>query len=286
MLHTLKSFVRRVKSITGGPSEKKVVINGHQVRLPIVSGLCCKPSETWMTDLLKNLLSRQTGLFLDIGVNLGQTLIKVKSSDPDREYVGFEPNPACVFYLKELIARNQFPGCTIVPVGLFSEDAVLSLECINDSMTDPAASLIHDFRPGRKIYHSILVPVYRYQTLAGLLKGAKVGIVKIDVEGAELEVIKSLEPLLRLRQSVVVLEVLPVYTGEKQNLARKQRQEELERIIRDSQYLLFRVSKQDGKYVGLDAIEEIGVHSDLSRCDYVAIPNHLLDAYRGMMVQK
>jgi len=50
-----------------------------------------------MIDLLKKILLLKDGVFIDIGMNLGQTLIKLKCVDPNIRYFGFEPNPGCVY---------------------------------------------------------------------------------------------------------------------------------------------------------------------------------------------
>lgn len=60
-----------------------------------------------MLKILTSLFKLRSGTFLDIGVNLGLTLIKVKSVNADRNYIGFKPNPACVFYIEELKRINK-----------------------------------------------------------------------------------------------------------------------------------------------------------------------------------
>ena len=53
--------------------------------------------------MLENLLKKKNGAYLDIGVNIGQTLMKLKSVNPKIEYIGFEPNATCVHYVNKLI---------------------------------------------------------------------------------------------------------------------------------------------------------------------------------------
>jgi hypothetical protein len=110
---------------------KKVSINGVRVRIPSINGISCDATEPWMIDLLAKVLQKRSGAFLDVGVNVGQTLVKIKALDPDREYIGFEPNPACVFYVQNLINANSFPNCTLIPVGLFTKDCILSLDFLD-----------------------------------------------------------------------------------------------------------------------------------------------------------
>lgn len=261
---------------------KTIKIKGQKIKIPVILELSCNLTETWMIGVLEKLLTERKGAFLDIGVNLGQTLVKVKGIELGRKYIGFEPNSACVFYVKQLIKDNKFEDCTILPVGLFTEDNVLSLECINNTEVDSSASLIKDFRPDRVIYYKILVPVFRFQSIAKLLNIDEVGIVKIDVEGAELEVVQSLYQVFRDDRPFVLLEILPIYSSE--NLTRRERQEELERIFNELSYVFFRVEKTvDGTFMSLKRIEKIEVHSDLSRCDYVVVPHELVANIQNMM---
>lgn len=270
---TFKDLIEKTGLLDRVVFSKIIKIENTSIRIPVILGLSCELTETWMISLLSNLLKKKEGAFLDIGVNLGQTLIKVKGIELNREYIGFEPNPTCVFYVKELIKENKFENCTILPVGLFTEDNVLSLECINNTEVDSAASLIKNFRHSI-IQHRIPVPVFRFQTIANILNIDKISIVKIDVEGAELEVVKSLYSVFKDYRPIVILEVLPVYSNEKK--MRKKRQEELEQIFSELNYFFFRVEKSaSNAYIGLKKISEIGIHSDLEQCDYVVIPNEL-----------
>lgn len=270
---TFKNFIKKTGLRDRVVFSKTIKIQDRKIKIPVILGLSCKLTETWMISLLNNILKQKEGAFLDIGVNLGQTLIKVKGIELKREYIGFEPNPTCVFYTKELIKNNKFENCTILPVGLFTEDNVLSLECINNTEVDSAASLIKNLRHSI-IQHRIPVPVFRFQTIANILNIDKISIVKIDVEGAELEVVKSLYSVFNDYRPIVILEVLPVYSNEKK--MRKERQEELEQLFCELNYLFFRVDKSaNNTYIGLKKIKEIGIHSDLNQCDYVVIPNEL-----------
>lgn len=225
-----------------------------------------------MTDLLAKVLRKQPGVFMDVGVNLGQTLVKAKAIEPAREYLGFEPNPLCVSYVQNLIRENRFENTTLVPVGLFTENRVLGLDLFSESGTDSAASLISGFRPGEKIHSRVFVPVFAFDSLAELFGEKTVGVVKIDVEGAELEVIKSLMNVIKRDHPVFLMEVLPVYSEE--NIFRKTRQDELESLFKNEGYRIFRVRKNEsGRFSSVDPIEEIGIHSDIGMSDYVIVPS-------------
>lgn len=239
------------------------------VKIPTIAGISCDLTEDWMINLLKYLLKSNEGAFFDIGVNLGQTLIKVKSIDQDIKYFGFEPNSTCVFYVNELIKRNEFKECSIFPIGIFKENKVLMLESINDTDVDASASIVENFRENSTVYRKVIVPVFCFNSIIDMLTFNKVCIVKIDVEGSELDVIESLYELIETHRPIILLEILPVYT--EQNLRRKKRQEGIEKIFTDLCFVLFRIIKKENKFIGLRRINNIGIHSDINQCDYVVI---------------
>jgi len=251
---------------------RKVLLNGEEIIIPSIYGITCKVSEPWMTDFLGKIFPIQQGTFLDVGVNVGQTLVQVKAIERQREYIGFEPNPACGFYLRELIKKNQFKNCTFLLIGLYTKDCILSIDFYYDDETDSAASLIDNFRPDNKVYSRVFVPVFEFDSLTKFLDAKIVGIVKIDVEGAELEVLKSLLKLIQRNRPIILIEVLPVYSDE--NTSRKDRQKELEMLLDDIGYVILRIEKTIANtYSGLRRVEKIGIHSDLTQCDYVIVPN-------------
>jgi FkbM family methyltransferase len=71
-----------------------------------------------MVDLQKGLMTARKGTFVDVGMNLGQTLLAAKAIDPARHYIGFEPNPHCFAYCEQLTQLNQLPNVSLVPIGL------------------------------------------------------------------------------------------------------------------------------------------------------------------------
>jgi len=76
---------------------------GAGLRIPLVGGAGMQNilmTERWMTDLLRDLFQyRPDGIFIDVGVNVGQTLIKLRRLRPEQPYLGLEPNPSCLHYL-------------------------------------------------------------------------------------------------------------------------------------------------------------------------------------------
>lgn len=246
-------------------------VDGKHIRVPFRQGVALVGiEEPWMLELLRRFLARTKGAFVDVGVNVGQTLVQVKCVDPTRQYIGFEPNPVCVSYVQEFIRCNHFEDCTIIPAALHRTDGLLILDLYHDYLADGTASVVEGFRAQRPVARKICVPAYCYATVATSLPPFELGVVKIDVEGAELDVLLGLQEAIQRDRPVLLIEVLPVYSAE--NTSRLQRQQKLEEQLRAWNYLLFRVMKEKGSFAGFDPVEEIGIHDDLDRCDYVALP--------------
>lgn len=252
---------------------------GKRYKMPVLWGVGAHPgrlsSEPWMVELLKRLLRARNGMFVDVGANLGQTLAKVKCIDPAREYLGIEPNPACVAYTNRLIRVNGFSNATVFPVGLFNRDRIVRLDLLDE--TDPSGSVITNFR--ERVATKQYVPVFTLATLRASVPIGNVGIIKIDVEGAELEVAETLHDLIAASRPIVMLEVLPVYLHDHPSKTdRINRQNQLQKLFRDLRNTWFRVSKteHDG-FDGLQEIDAIDIHSDQRLCDYVVVPEESRD---------
>ncbi len=242
-------------------------VGGTPVQIPIVQGVGSgRESEPWMLNVLRRVLPLRRGKFLDVGVNLGQTLVKYKALVPEGEYVGFEPNPFCVAYTARLIKVNRFTSCLLLPVGISDHDDLLVLHSYSDEH-DSAASIVETFRAKEVVKHTQFVPVMSYATIEKKIPLQDVGVVKIDVEGAELEVLTSMRQLLRDQRPIVCCEVLPSYS--ESNRERVQRQGALAAILHESAYGILRVTSEGRRF---EPCTGFAIHSDLSACEYVFAP--------------
>jgi len=221
-------------------------------------------SELWMDNILKVLLSKNNGDFIDIGANLGQTLLKVKNVDTNINYYGFEPNPVCFSYLNELIDANNFKNVQILPLALSNKTHILKLNLYSDDV-DQAATIIENYRPNNKILKSFHVPVFNFAEIENYLQINEISVIKIDVEGAENEIIKSAASLLRSQRPFVICEILPVYS--KENIFRKERTEDIETFLIQENYIIFRFND-----LKLEKLATIGIHSDMNLTNYLFCP--------------
>lgn len=227
-------------------------------------------SEPWMIDVLKILLPLGNKSFVDVGINIGQTLLKLRSVSADIKYVGFEPNPHCVNYVYKLIDKNGFENTMVVPVGISDKTDIGVLNFISNSKADSSASMIAEFRKDIKPKRKAYIPLFQFEEVKESLNLGVVSILKIDVEGAEMEVINSFKNELAKNETILLLEVLPAYNA--QNTFRIERQNIIQNLLFDLNYSIFKVIKKKNLLVDIQEIKEIGIHSDLNLCDYIVVP--------------
>jgi len=153
-------------------------------------------------------------------------------------------------------------------------DGLQQLSFPNNYAASSSATLIEDFRLNTTIHHKTFVPVFRFDSISSEINIDDIALIKIDVEGAEIEVLEGLRSEIIRYRPLILFEVLPIY--ESKNTIRIERQDKLESLLRSLNYKKYRVLKtKDDMYSGLQEIETIGIHSDLTCCDYVAIPEEL-----------
>ena len=155
----LAKIFRKLKIIQNGYpgfinfSLKKKSYN-YTFKIPIIRNIGWNnifENEPWMSQLLGKLLSKKKGGFIDVGANIGQTLLKVKSIEPELMYYGFEVNQLCLFYLNELIKINKFKLAAILPIGLSNKTGITSLNFFSKYSDDATASIVEQIRPNEKI---------------------------------------------------------------------------------------------------------------------------------------
>lgn len=246
------------------------VINHARFNIPIINGTGyyhLLKHEDWFQKILQQLLSKTNGYFVDVGMNIGQTILKVKSINPQQNYIGFEPNPLCAYYCTKLIEANKFQNATVYPFGLFDRTDVLTLYMDKDYAS--GASVLQKLRKNMNRYRKqIKVPVFVGDDIFEK-EHVQIGLLKADVEGAELEVIKGLQKTIIKDMPMIILEILPVYDELAENgKYRKEREDELLRNLFSMGYVMYRINENDAT---LTALQEIKVHGDMSKTNYLFV---------------
>jgi len=187
-------------------------IKNKKVSIPVLNGigfgnLSLNYEYDWFYNLIENIELPANALFIDVGVNVGQTILTFRSLF-NNKYIGFEPNPSCVNYLNHLIKKNNFNNISIIPIGLSSKNELSAL--FLEGTCDSGATVIPDFRPGRynKEKDRIFIPVFAFDTLNLVDTTETISLIKIDVECAELEVLHGMKETIQRYKPIIVCEIL------------------------------------------------------------------------------
>ncbi len=233
-----------------------ITLNKTRFKIPVVNNLGAgniRLKEDWIFSLLKMLELKNDEQFIDVGVNFGQTLLAYRSCYPNNTYYGFEPNPPCLFYLRRLIEKNRFNNVNIIPVGL--SDSTGLVKFFSQTVYDSSATIIEDLRPD--FYTNTLatyIPVFKFDELV-VANNEKVAVVKIDVEGAELNVLKGMKNLLNKQKPIVICEILDYHTQSTAEIT-QQRATALVNMMKENGYSVYKI-KVAGNKVSFNKIDKI-----------------------------
>ena len=261
------------------------IYNNTLIKIPLLGGNKVGISnEAWMNDLLKEVHAiKKIKRFYDIGANMGQTLVKVKTIDNSIHYHAFEPNYLCTPYLQKLIRINNSKNTYIYPFGLFNKDSIHSLEGQNDF--DKCSSILPQYSDIKHFdaedYTSKITSFYSYETINNFIGNDKVDIIKIDTEGTELEVITSIKSLIQRDLPLIFIEILPSKKDNQDTILRNQ---ELDIYIRELNYIPYRINKKlKQRFCSLEKRISMGDYAHMDFIDHLLIPCNKVDIYKHLM---
>lgn len=168
--------------------------------------------EPFLAAIVRRLLEARPGAFIDVGVNVGQTLMKVLSVERERAYVGFEPQIGCCYFVDQFLRLNGLRNAMVLPIGLSDSNSILTL--YSSGQYDEMASIAGtDDVTGKRRPDATHVQTRIGDDVLRELGIGAISAIKIDVEGAELQVLTGLKETLRGKRPPVIFEVLPNFFG-------------------------------------------------------------------------
>ena len=245
---------------------------GLKIKIPLIYGMrnggYIVPAEFWMSDCLEAFIKTKKGCIVYIGVNVGLYLVKLKAITNDVNYYGIDSNPACVFYTQELIRLNQFANAKVFTTAL--SDSSHIVDFYSNTHDDRMGSLIKN--------HHQYNPAFSFSTLTttgdilvNMLKIDQISAIKIDVEGAELMVLKGMRDTLKQYRPYLYVEIL--YTANQDEVDTAMA---ICNLILTMDYAILGVNLQTLKTEVIKDISKVGVEYD---CNYVFLPNENLDSF-------
>lgn len=216
--------------------------------------------------------------FVDIGVNVGQTMVEILSLYPELEYHGFEPNIEALCCARAVANSHGFMA-SLYPWACAGEAAPANF--FAESNVDTSATMISSIRPDT--YADVQAqPIAAYPLDQVFFHQAKYGFVmKIDVEGGENEVLMGAQKLLIHRRPLIICEVLNAHRESEIDM-NNSRKAKLEQLLTDANYQIQQIelnSRDREAFLGLKPIDSLSrdlLWRDSShQCDYIFIPREI-----------
>lgn len=253
----------------------KVNYLGMELTVPVVYGVFnggyFVPHEFWMGDCLRAFLGTKAGTVLDVGVNVGLYLVKLRSHSADRQYIGFEPNPICIFYTQELIRLNGFKNTMVLPIALSDSEGVAQFYATK--VGDKTGSLILEHKTGQDLAYSFHVVTMLGDHMVARLGLTEIAAIKIDVEEAEIYTLRGLSKTIARFRPYIYCEIL-FANGD---VVRKQRADEIYTYITALGYVVLGIRRNTQQLVVVDTMGDVGVNYEQ---EYIFCPKELLNDFR------
>ena len=146
-------------------------------------------------------LIRPGDTVLDIGANIGiVTVLMARLAGQDGRVHSFEPNPRLVQRLHQVVERNCLSNVTVHPIALGRQAGILELHIPADNAG--AGSLVRN--RSRDNCEIVQVSV---KALSSVMNAQPVRLIKIDVEGFEMDVFHGADALLRAQPGAILFEL-------------------------------------------------------------------------------
>lgn len=185
VLSWLQLFVLR----TSRTDDQIANIAGFKVRYKSVKNLRFLFREVFLNQEYHFHSDRQSPVIMDCGSNIGMSVLYFKLTYPHSTILAFEPNPDSFACLRENIELNSLQQVTSIPSALGGAVGECAL-FVDDSQS---GSIIASTRPERLAGRQKAPAVLQVQSCRlSQHIDQEIDFLKLDVEGAEFEVIQEL----------------------------------------------------------------------------------------------
>jgi FkbM family methyltransferase len=151
-------------------------------------------------DVLYKLVKDGTTV-IDVGTNIGETLLNFARINQTGVNIGFEPIPAIFSKAKLNIQLNSFENIVLENVGLSSADDTLSFQVPNEHNSGGIFLVKHSDDNIER------VRVMKLDDYVGRENLKEISLIKIDVEGFEMNVLRGAKETIRKFRPALFVEI-------------------------------------------------------------------------------
>lgn len=155
---------------------------------------------------LSGFTGKKESIIFDIGANEGFYTLAMKRNNPNLKIVSVEPAPSTFKVLKKNIISNHLKNIILINKILTSKKGKTPFEIVPEATAISATNITMQKRPWldtRRI-KKITINSTTLSDLCKQLKINHISILKLDVEGSELEILKSSKSLLKNIKKIVI----------------------------------------------------------------------------------
>jgi len=150
---------------------------------------------------LREYFKLDKGVFIDVGANIGKySIILGKKLNDTGKVLAFEPMPEIFKILKKNIDLNNLQNIIPIEIALGDEEGYIEFYLDKENVGGGGHSLV------KKTENKIKVQVKKLDNILKNLKIKNVDLIKIDVEGAEADVLKGAEKTLKKYHPRIIFE--------------------------------------------------------------------------------
>lgn len=145
--------------------------------------------ELFKKEIYKFKSDKSNPLIIDCGANIGMSIVYAKTQYPKARIIAFEPEKTIFSYLQKNLVANLITDVELINKAVWKEETTLNF--INEGAD---ANRITDINNDANDFEEIKVEAVKLSDYIN----EKVDFLKLDIEGAEIEVIKEIEPKLKM----------------------------------------------------------------------------------------
>jgi FkbM family methyltransferase len=163
--------------------ETNLRFSKYKLKIPDALSFIWQIKEIYFQKAYKFNSARNNPLIIDCGANVGTSVLFFKELYPSSRITAFEADPKIFTYLKENLSKNSISDVNLVNKAVWIENSVLKFE----SEGADGASLIVDAE-----YENVIeVESIRLKDFVSEIR-ERIDMLKIDIEGAEVQVLADI----------------------------------------------------------------------------------------------